>query len=209
MGGGIFSKKSHRQLGIDWKYNSMSLWLGVLGSSLLQGGDFESIATVTVGSGGASEIEFTSIPGTYQHLQIRMIGRSTSVAARCRMRVNGDSTSTNYSVHLLYGDGAIAQAAGAANYGKAIGSSLTQSTMLANAFMASIVDVVDYGVTTKNKTIRSFSGLDVNNSGVISGEVTLWSSAWLSTSAITSVSFFFDTGNFAQHSTAALYGIKA
>ena len=37
------------------------------------GGDFESIATVTVGGGGAASIEFTSIPGTYQHLQIRGI----------------------------------------------------------------------------------------------------------------------------------------
>ncbi len=28
------------------------------------GGDFESIATVTVGSGGAASIEFASIPST-------------------------------------------------------------------------------------------------------------------------------------------------
>jgi hypothetical protein len=38
--------------------------------------DFESIATVTVGGGGAATVEFTSIPGTYQHLQIRAIAWS-------------------------------------------------------------------------------------------------------------------------------------
>ena len=38
--------------------------------------EFESIATVTVGSGGSSTISFTSIPGTYKHLQVRGIGRT-------------------------------------------------------------------------------------------------------------------------------------
>ncbi|NCU72421.1 MAG: hypothetical protein EBY66_05360 [Candidatus Fonsibacter lacus] len=39
-------------------------------------GSYESIATVTVGSGGSSYIEFTSIPATYSHLQIRIISAS-------------------------------------------------------------------------------------------------------------------------------------
>ena len=47
-------------------------------------GDFESIATVTVGSGGASSIEFTSIPGTYQHLQVRGLLRQSSSSASGR-----------------------------------------------------------------------------------------------------------------------------
>jgi hypothetical protein len=33
-------------------------------------GDFESIATVTVGGGGAAMWSFTSIPATYKHLQL-------------------------------------------------------------------------------------------------------------------------------------------
>jgi len=37
---------------------------------------YESIASVTVGSGGAANVEFTSIPATYTHLQIRGIARS-------------------------------------------------------------------------------------------------------------------------------------
>jgi hypothetical protein len=40
---------------------------------------YESIATVTVGSGGsAANVEFTSIPATYTHLQIRGIARTAS-----------------------------------------------------------------------------------------------------------------------------------
>jgi len=53
----------------------MLLIPGIIGSAAPQVGDFESIATVTVGAGGSSEINFTSIPSTYQHLQIRILSR--------------------------------------------------------------------------------------------------------------------------------------
>jgi hypothetical protein len=41
--------------------------LGVIASSRLAAavGDFESIATVTVGGGGAASVTFSSIPATY------------------------------------------------------------------------------------------------------------------------------------------------
>jgi len=173
---------------------------------IFAGGDFESIATVTVGSGGAANIEFTSIPGTYQHLQIRWIGRcSDATTRRVRMRFNSDTTAANYSVHLIEADGAGVIASGAANYGQAIGSALGASGSLASTFVATVTDVLDYSSTSKNKTVRALSGGDYNGTGGIS----LWSSGWLQTSAITSVSMYWDAGNWAQHSTAALYGVKA
>jgi hypothetical protein len=54
--------------------------LGIIASSKLTAavGDFESIATVTVGGGGAATVEFTSIPATYTHLQLRYIAQKTS-----------------------------------------------------------------------------------------------------------------------------------
>ena len=51
----------------------MSLILGILASSGVAAGaanSYESIATVTVGSGGSSTITFSSIPATFTHLQI-------------------------------------------------------------------------------------------------------------------------------------------
>ena len=38
---------------------------------------YDSIATVTVGSGGSSSIVFSSIPQTYKHLQIRGFVQTT------------------------------------------------------------------------------------------------------------------------------------
>ena len=42
---------------------------------------YESIATVSVGSGGQSSIVFSSIPSTYKHLQLRAIARTDYAAA--------------------------------------------------------------------------------------------------------------------------------
>jgi hypothetical protein len=177
------------------------------GFGVFPGGAFESIATVTVGSGGAANIEFTSIPSTYQHLQIRWIGRCTDAGVqRCRMRFNSDSTAANYSVHLIEGSGSGVIAAAVANYGKAIGSATSKSSDLSSTFVANVVDILDYASTTKNKTVRSLSGQDLNGGD---GVIDLWSSGWFSTSAVSSISLFWDAGNFAQHSTAALYGVKA
>jgi hypothetical protein len=50
---------------------------------------YEAIATVEVGSGGAADIEFTSIPGTYTDLVVKVSARSTSSSGDCRIELNG------------------------------------------------------------------------------------------------------------------------
>jgi hypothetical protein len=73
---------------------------------------YESIATVTVGSGGSATIEFTSIPATYTHLQLRGLGRNTAGSAggsNIELQFNTD-TATNYSSHYLRGSGSAASA---------------------------------------------------------------------------------------------------
>ncbi len=62
---------------------------------------YESIATVNVGSSGSSFVEFTSIPSTYKHLQIRANSRYTGYqnsGAAVYLQFNGD-TGSNYSLH--------------------------------------------------------------------------------------------------------------
>jgi hypothetical protein len=43
---------------------------------------YEAIATVEVGSGGAADIEFTSIPGTYTDLLV-CLSKRRNCACRC------------------------------------------------------------------------------------------------------------------------------
>jgi hypothetical protein len=167
------------------------------------GGDYESIATVTVGSGGASSISFTSIPSTYQHLQLRGITKNTSSGTFAAMRFNSDSAS-NYSAHYLDGDGASATAGAASNYDRSY-FGYTGTSSQTNIFGVSVVDILDYKDTNKFKTVRILTGVDVNGSG---GYIEFSSSSWRSTSAITDINVFFSSNNFAEYSQIALYGIK-
>jgi len=79
--------------------------LGIIASSTSAGyavGDYESIQTVTVGSGGAADIEFTSIPATYKHLQIRVLCRGTEASENKNITFRFNSyTGTNYTFHNL------------------------------------------------------------------------------------------------------------
>ncbi len=181
---------------------------GVYGDVAPQG-DFESIATVTVGAGGSATVSFTSIPGTYQHLQIRLIARA-SIADSADHNIvaafNSDTTFTNYRTHVLDGDGASASSGTAqvsgfyASGGLTLGNSSTAST-----FSASVIDILDYTNTNKNTTVRVLNGFDRNGAGFIR----FGSSLWLNTAAITQIDLSLRTGtSFVQNTHIALYGIK-
>jgi hypothetical protein len=58
---------------------------------------FESIATVNL----ASTTSFTSIPSTYQHLQLRLFFSDSGNGTR--IRLNNDTTPSNYIAHSVYG----------------------------------------------------------------------------------------------------------
>ena len=170
-------------------------------------GEFESIATIVVPSGGLSAITFNNIPQTYQHLQIRLTGRSSrsSTIDAVNIRINGDS-GNNYSIHSVYGTGAAAGSSGQGSYNALQVLRVSASLSAANIVGSSIVDFLDYANTSKNKTIKSFGGCDTNGSG----EASIASSAWFSTNAITSLVMFPVTNtNFEQYTQASLYGIKA
>ena len=165
---------------------------------------FESIATAT-GTGSSNTITFSSIPSTYQHLQIRSLSKTTTAGtanATYTLQFNSD-TGSNYTRHALIGDGATVSASGAASQTsiRAGGNTEANST---NIFAVSIVDILDYANTNKYKTVRSLFGSDLNGSG----EVNFRSGAWMSTSAVTSITLTTSSGNFSTTSTFALYGIK-
>ena len=175
---------------------------------LAAGGDFESIATVSVGGGGASSIEFTSIPGTYQHLQVRGISagiRSDGNPGWWTVNVEFNGDTGNGALHQLYGTGSAAAAYGATSTKPGFASTTGYSSV-STTMTASVVDILDYANTSKNTTVRSLTGADRNGAGNIS----IYSGLWISTSAVTSMKLLPDncTG-WHQHTTFALYGIKA
>ena len=178
--------------------------LGILASSgAVAGGSYESIATVSVGSGGSSYVEFTSIPSTYKHLQVRQITYGTQ-SDNCAGQFNTD-TANNYVRHFLYGDGSSANAGSGTginyvNFGYVAGA----NSYGASRFSAAVTDILDYSSNTKYKTTRCLSGQDNNGSGLM----VLYSGLWMNTAVISNIKLFPSTGSFSQYSHFALYGIK-
>ena len=171
------------------------------GNAAYEPSSYESIATVTVGSGGSSSITFSSIPSGFKHLQIRCLTGSSSPTASSSINFNGDTTNGNYRDHILYGNGVSAVAATDGNY-PYIG---VQGSAMTTAPASHIIDILDYTDTNKYTTLRSLNGYDANGSGYV------WYSSvlWMNTAAINQIVITSNGSNYNQYSHFALYGIKA
>lgn len=159
-------------------------------------GDFSSIATTTVGSGGSSSVSFNFAGiSSYKHLQIRFLAKSSS-SCDVNLTYNSD-TGSNYRIHTVrgYGSGTPSSDSYAVS---AIGALTTTN------FGAGVTDILDYSNTSKIKVARTMFGIDENGSG----QIGLWSHLWTDTTAITSITLTPSAGTFSEHSSFALYGIK-
>jgi len=183
----------------------MTPMLGIMASQIsghLTSYAYDSIQTVTVGSGGQATISFTSIPATYTHLQIRTFTntlRTSNPSGSAMLQYNSDTTATNYYTHSLYGNGATVSAFGANENDGVwwLGDTTTN--------VVSVIDILDYANTNKYKTTRILTGYDKNGSGYVG----LTSLLWKNTGAISTITFANGgSGNYNQYTTCALYGIK-
>ena len=175
---------------------------------------FESIATVTVGSGGASNVEFTSIPATYQHLEIRGILRDNrSIGSGIwwsdlfvEMGNGSIDTGSNYAMHRLYGDGGSAGASNSTSQTKINWWECVPNTqyIAASIFNGTVISILDYANTNKFKTVRGLMGFDSNS---VQSRIQFASGLWRSTSAVTNIRIS-TSATLQQYSQLALYGIK-
>jgi hypothetical protein len=166
---------------------------------------YESIQTVTVGAGGSSSIQFSSIPQTYTHLQLRCLTKTSNAGAPYAMQIrfNGDS-GANYAYHRLIGNGSAASALGTTGASQASLNYMSASGET-NIFSGAVVDILDYTNTNKNTVHRTLGGYDANGSG----NATFFSGVWLNTAAVSSITVISESGStLAQYSSIALYGIK-
>jgi hypothetical protein len=172
-------------------------------------GSFDALATITVPSGGASTISFIGIPQTYQHLELRFVGRTVAsdTAENAWIQFNGD-TSANYSWGYLEGDGSGGTATGrGADATRLLAGRLAAANSGSNVFAATIVEILDYASTTKKTTVRTLGGIDRNGSGNLRQDSGLYFD--YSNPAVTSIQITNGNAqNYAEYSTFALYGVK-
>jgi hypothetical protein len=186
----------------------MSLILGILdsGGVAASTSSYESIASAT-GTGSSATITFSSIPGTYKHLQLRVLGRSTEAGAgksNLIIKLNNDSTTANYRTHYLYGDGGVGAGTITGSAGLRFNDTLSRGGQPANVMATQIIDIQDY-TATMNRTVRMFSGMDANDATGILG---LHSGLYISTTAITQIDYTCPDGNLSTSTVVSLYGIK-
>ena len=179
--------------------------LGTIASSKLTtvANSFESIATLSLS--GLSTATFSSIPGTYKHLQLRGVTRGTSTGG-ITFRYNGD-TASNYRSGYITAAGTgttVTTATSAAATALTIASNATSSSP-ALSYSPFYANIYNYASTSQFKHSISSSFLNYNSSTIYSSA---YDSYWSSTSAITSITILISTGTFDANSTIALYGIK-
>lgn len=172
---------------------------------------FEAIATVTVGAGGASTIEFTSIPNTFTDLVVLTSARNNDNQAGVPfggiyMQFNGSTTGYSSKILVGYGSGVVSIAP---TGGNSLSSYLTSTNGTANTFSNNIFYIPNYA-GSNNKSV-SIDGVNENNA--TDGRQSIVAGLWSNTAAITSITLKTEDNNgnaksFVQYSTATLYGIK-
>lgn len=172
---------------------------------------YSKIATYTVGSGGIASIDFTNIPSTYTDLVVKISPRSTgnygtgfTEVDDVRLRFNS-SSSAIYSSRRLAGSGSGTTSTAFPNEVYLERFYTVGSGSTANTFGNLEIYIPNY--TSSNH--KSISAESVGENNATAAWMNFLAGIWANTSAITSISFSLINGNFAQHTTAHLYGIKA
>lgn len=180
---------------------------GISGHLFSPTGSYTSIKTATVTSGGTGTITFASIPQTFKHLQLRcFVQNNNGGEDNLYVRVGNGSVDTgnNYTYHALQGSGSSASSGGLASQNYYYASIISGNTTVGQTYSVAIMDILDYTNTNKNKTMRTLGSYDNNGTGLVS----MRSSAWLSTSAIDTISLVAPTWTFNQYTQFALYGVN-
>jgi hypothetical protein len=164
------------------------------------------IASVSQAVNGSGLKTLTNIPQNFTHLQLRMYSRDlfSTTPAYTYMRFNGDTGNTANN-HNIRGNGSTLFAeANAINLNYVITVPIPSANALTNAYGATIIDILDYTNTNKNKVARAFSGYDLNGSG----NVGVYTGLWKNTAAITSIGIGSAYQEDAAFFRVDLYGIS-
>jgi hypothetical protein len=164
-----------------------------------------AISTSTVGSGGATTIEFANIPSTYTDLKLVgswRVDRAGQTRSGSRLWFNSN-TSAWASIRLAgYDSNSVLSDAGGSTYFNQ--PQPTASSATANTFGSVEFYIPNYA-GSQSKTLYSMSGTENNSTTawILEFDGGLWDSA----SAITNIKIDGNGYDFVQYSTFTLYGI--
>ena len=154
------------------------------------------IASAIVGSSGAASIAFSSIPQGYSDLKVVYSGRNAANAFTFSIGLNGTTVTGS---RRLFGT-ANNSTASSDTYN---GMYTNYSSAAANVFGSADIYIPNY----TSSVAKTLSVDAVAEDNYTSAYMNFGALLLTTTSPVTSLSLIPESGNFAQHSTATLYGI--
>ena len=161
------------------------------------------ISAVTVGSGGAASIDFTSIPQTYTDLCIKLSTRSAYADNYDYPKISFNGVTTNLSCRFIYAYGPTVTSW--QDTGIIMGFT-NGNASTANTFGSAEIYIPNYtGSTNKSLSIDSVEEMNGTDN-----RLAFTAGLWSSTAAINAIKIqtTIAGSNWNQNSTAYLYGIK-
>jgi hypothetical protein len=162
---------------------------------------FTLIASASVGAGGAASIDFTSIPNTYNNLVVNVFARSVRGQTQDGMNMKLNTSASSFSGISLSTIGGIVQSNSFTN---GCGS-IPAANATGGVFSSTSIYLPNY--TSSTSKTYSVQSVRENISNTVF-EIDVIAGVWSSSSVINAISFYNDNANFAQLTTAYLYGIK-
>jgi hypothetical protein len=160
---------------------------------------FELIDSYTA-TGSVANIEFTSIPATFTDLKLVYSLRSDNADDYFALTLNGSSSS--FTSRDIQGNGSSASSANRSD--NLLVYTQDPSSMTADTFSSGEIYFPNYAGST-NKSFSQDTAYENNATGA---GMALRAGLWSNTAAITTIRIAKASGNFVQHSTAYLYGVK-
>ncbi len=158
------------------------------------------IQHIEVGAGGVAALEFTSIPQTFTDLMLLTSTRSAT-GGNVDITFFLNSSSSSYNVRYLYGTGS---SVGSGSSTTSYAGYTVPSSYTANTFSNCSLYIPNY-TSSNNKSWSIDSVIENNATGSFQG---INAGLWSNTSAVTSLKFTTTDGsNFAQYTSATLYGV--
>jgi hypothetical protein len=164
---------------------------------------FTKIASVSVGSGGASSMTFSSIPVDYTDLCLVISARSVASALNSDVFANINGQTTAHNWRIIQGNGSSASSANSSADNGRVGI-MPAGTATSNTFS----NISAYYPNYTGSTQKSYSADSVMENNATTSYSELVAGLNTNTTAISSITVASGNGNFAQYSTATLYGVS-
>jgi hypothetical protein len=161
------------------------------------------ITAFTVGAGGSSTIDFTSIPSTYTDLCIQLSARSNNSNFFDYMYTSFNGAGYNSPVRWIQGSGTANPTTGTENTGYS--GIICGNTAPSGAFSNNEIYIANYANTSKYKSFQVNGTMERN---VDTSYMHLVSGIWQNAAAINRITLKPDTNSFVQYTNAYLYGIS-